>query len=62
MKPQATLALIFIILCVILLVQNAQVVTVQFLFWHISMSKVLLISLLLLVGFAGGMIFSKKSW
>ena len=62
MKSRETVALILIILCVILLVQNAQVVTVQFLFWHISMSKVLLISLLLLVGFAGGMIFSKKSW
>jgi len=38
------------------LLQNTQVVSVRFLFWQISMSRIILLPLILLVGFIAGFI------
>ncbi|UCD16185.1 MAG: DUF1049 domain-containing protein [Candidatus Zixiibacteriota bacterium] len=44
------------ILAVIILLQNTQVVTLHFLFWHLSMSQALLFPLTLLVGSVLGLL------
>lgn len=46
----------------ILLLQNTQVVSVQFLFWKWSMSRIILLPLILLIGFGVGFFVGKKSW
>ena len=53
------IALILIALFLIILVQNVQVVTLKFLAWEISISRVLFIPLVLIVGFVLGFIAAK---
>ncbi len=48
------LALLLIILSVVVIIQNAEATTVRFLAWNISMSKALLLPLLLGIGFLCG--------
>jgi len=59
MKFKTIIALILIALFLILLIQNIQVVTLQFLFWEISMSRIIFIPLILIIGFILGYIFAK---
>ena len=51
----AVLVLLFVIL-----VQNTPVVSIQFFFWNISMSRIILILFVLLIGFILGYFFAKK--
>jgi uncharacterized integral membrane protein len=53
-QPKFIIALILIVLLGILLVQNTQVVTLKIYFWEISMSQIILIPLVLLLGFLAG--------
>lgn len=65
MKAKTIIILILIALFVIVLIQNTQVLTVQFFFWKISMSRIILICLLMLVGFIIGFLVAKvgrKRW
>ena len=48
------------ILILVFILQNTEVVTVNFLFWKIEMSRVILILVLLLVGFLLGYIFRSR--
>jgi len=41
-------------LFVIIVLQNTQVVDIRFLFWQLSMSRIILLLFSLVVGFAGG--------
>jgi len=59
MKFKTIVALILIALFLILLIQNIQVVTLRFLFWEISMSRIIFIPLILIIGFILGYIFAK---
>jgi len=59
MKAKTIIILILIALFVIVLIQNTQVLTVQFFFWKISMSRIILICLLMLVGFIIGFLVAK---
>lgn len=56
------LVVFLIILALIILSQNTQVVTVHVLFWDLSMSRIILIPFLLLVGFIIGFFVGKNSW
>ncbi|MFP4081593.1 MAG: LapA family protein [Candidatus Aminicenantes bacterium] len=56
MKAKAIIILILIVLAGIILIQNTQIVTVQLFFWKIRMSRIILISLSLLVGFVVGIL------
>jgi len=47
---------VVVLLLIITLLQNTAVVTFRFLFWEFSISQILLIPLVLLVGFAVGML------
>ncbi len=42
------------LLVVVVLIQNTGPITVRFLFWHITMSRVIFIPVLLLIGFLIG--------
>lgn len=59
MKAKTIIILILIILFAIILIQNTQIVTVQLFFWKLSMSRIILISLLMLVGFIIGFLVAK---
>lgn len=59
MKAKTIIILILIALFVIVLIQNTQVITLQFFLWKISMSRIILISLLMVVGFIIGFLVAK---
>ncbi len=50
------IVLLFVVLAVILTIQNTQVASLRFLFWEITMSRALLYLLLFVVGFITGWI------
>jgi uncharacterized integral membrane protein len=54
MKPKVISVLVLIVLFLVFLVQNTQVVTLRLYFWKISMSQIILIPLVLILGFALG--------
>ncbi|UCD06131.1 MAG: DUF1049 domain-containing protein [candidate division WOR-3 bacterium] len=59
MKVKTIIILILAVLALILIVQNTEVVPIQILFWQLLMSRIILILLLLVIGFAIGYIFAK---
>jgi len=59
MKVKTIIILILVVLALILIVQNTEVVPIQILFWQLLMSRIILILLLLVIGFAIGFIFAK---
>ena len=54
MHIRAILAALLIALPVVFVLQNTQVVEIRFLFWTLSMSRVLIILLMLAVGMLAG--------
>ncbi|MFH1458783.1 MAG: LapA family protein [Candidatus Omnitrophota bacterium] len=62
MKPKTIAILIFSGILLIILLQNTQVVSVQLLFWKISMSRIILLPLLMFIGFILGFFMGRKSW
>lgn len=59
MKPKTIIFIILAIVFLIFLLQNTQIVTVQFLFWNFTMSRIILIALILLVGLILGFIIAE---
>lgn len=59
MKLKLIAALVISALVVILLVQNKQVVTYRLFFWQISISQIILVPMILIVGFILGFIVAK---
>ena len=60
MKAKTIIILILIALFAIILIQNTQVVIVQLFFWKLSMSRIILISLSMLIGLLIGFLIGKK--
>jgi uncharacterized integral membrane protein len=54
MKPKTIILLILLLLCLVLLIQNTEVVTLQVFFWQITLSRILLIPILIVIGFVIG--------
>jgi len=54
MKPRTIIILILLLLCLVILIQNTEVVTLQVFFWYITMSRILLIPILIVIGFVIG--------
>lgn len=54
MKTKTIIILIIVALLVIILIQNTQVLTLQIFFWKISMSRIILITLMMIIGFILG--------
>ena len=59
MKPKLIAILVPIVLFLIILFQNTEVVTLKVLFWDISLSRILFIPLVALVGFVLGYLTAK---
>lgn len=59
MKPKTILAIVIFILLLILTIQNTQNVSFRFLFWSLTLSRILLIPLFILLGFVLGYIIAK---
>jgi uncharacterized integral membrane protein len=58
-KPKVWVPAIVVLLFLIVLFQNTDVVTLRVLFWDVSMSQVILIPLVLVIGFAAGFVVAK---
>ena len=53
-NPKIISAIVLAVLFIIFLIQNTQVVTLRLYFWKISMSQIILIPLVLVLGFILG--------
>ena len=58
-NPKLITAIVLAVLFIIFLIQNTQVVTLRLYFWKISMSQIILIPLVLILGFIIGYIVCK---
>ena len=54
--PRFVTIVILVLLILVIVVQNTDVVTFEFLFWSVSMSQIILIPLMLLIGFVIGLL------
>ncbi len=61
MKPKIIFGIIIAVLFLIVLLQNTDVVSFRFLFWQFSMSRIILFSLVLLMGMILGFFLGRKS-
>lgn len=59
MRPKTIIFIILAIVFLIVLLQNTQIVDVQFLFWKFTMSRIILIALIMLVGLILGFIIAE---
>jgi uncharacterized integral membrane protein len=57
--PKVWIPAIVVLLFVIVLLQNTDVVTLRVLFWDVSMSQIILIPLVLVIGFVLGFVAAK---
>ena len=57
MKIKLTFIIVLILLVVIFIIQNASVVDIKVFFWTISISRILLMFILLLIGIIIGFLF-----
>lgn len=60
MKPRVIIILLLVVLATVFIVQNTQVVSVQFLFLEFQMSRIIMIALALLIGFFIGYLVAGK--
>lgn len=60
MKPRIIIILILVLLAIIFIVQNTQVVSVNFLILKFQMSQIIMIALMLLIGFFIGYLAASK--
>ena len=58
MKAKIIILLILIILFTIFVSQNTRIIQIDFLFWSIAMSAIVLISLMMLIGVIAGFIIA----
>ena len=54
MKAKSIIAVILLIFVLVIIFQNTEVVSFRFLFWQISMSRIVWLLLVLLIGFVAG--------
>lgn len=59
MKPKTIIVTVLIVLCLIVLLQNTQVVALRFFFWEASISRIFLLPVLVLLGFIIGYVTAK---
>ena len=59
MKTKTIITVLLVVLCLIILLQNTQMVTLRFLFWELGISRIFLLPLLIIVGFIIGYVAAK---
>jgi uncharacterized integral membrane protein len=62
LKPRLIVFLVVLLLALITIAQNAQYVTVRFLFWSAVTSQIVLVVLTLGLGFVMGFLLGKFAW
>ena len=64
MKPKTIFVIAIVLLIIVIIVQNTELVGLQFLFWKIEMSRAILLPIIffagLFIGFLGCLIIKKK--
>lgn len=60
MKPRLIMILVLVVLAIIFIVQNTQLVSVNFLLLKFQMSQIIMIVLMLLIGFFIGYLIAGK--
>lgn len=60
MSARNIIVIVLVLLAVILMVQNTEVVNVRLFFWQVSMSRIILIFLMLLIGFVLGLVVGRS--
>jgi uncharacterized integral membrane protein len=60
MKWKVILVLVILALIIVLLIQNTQVVTFSIYFWKISISQVILVPIILLIGILLGVLLIRS--
>lgn len=60
MKTKSVIAIIFVIIIIVFSIQNAETTNVDFLFWTLTISKVMVIIGSFLVGILVGLLFSMR--
>jgi uncharacterized integral membrane protein len=58
-NPKTIAIVVVLVLFLVFLFQNTSVVTLRLYFWDVSMSQIILIPIVLLVGFAVGFVVAK---
>ena len=61
MKPKNIALVVLGVLLLVVLLQNTQVVSIRFLFWKLSMSRIILLPLIMLIGFIIGFFVGRQS-
>lgn len=61
MKLKTITISILVTLFLIIVFQNTQVVSLRFLFWQISMSRVILMPIIMFIGFIVGFVIGRTS-
>ena len=61
MKPKNIALVVLGVLLLVVLLQNTQVVSIRFLFWKLSMSRIILLPLIMLIGFIIGFFVGRRS-
>lgn len=61
MRLKSKVMLVLVVLLLIFLFQNTQVVSIRFLFWELSMPRIIFMPLIALVGFVVGFLAGKGS-
>ncbi|MCW8935610.1 MAG: lipopolysaccharide assembly protein LapA domain-containing protein [Gammaproteobacteria bacterium] len=56
-KYHLTIGLIGVAFILLFILQNSEIVSINFLFWKFQMSRIILILVLLVVGFLSGYVF-----
>mgnify|MGYP001098693831 CR=1 FL=1 len=59
MKPKTIIIIVLLVLLAVILIQNTQLVTFRLLLWRISVSEVILVPSILLLGFILGFLVAK---
>ena len=58
-KTKWILIAVLVVILFVVLIQNTEVVSFQFLFWTLTMSRILMISFLVLIGLVTGYILGR---
>lgn len=59
MKPKVIIILVLIVVFLIVILQNTQVIEFQMLFWKIEMSRIIVITFMMLLGFVLGYLVAR---
>ena len=60
MKTKMVFIILLVVVCMILILQNTEVVSFRFFFWEFGISRIVLIPVFVLVGFIIGYIMGEK--